>query len=124
MSKEGANKESADKPAGDRFDPEGWFTERTYSSKRFAPLPNGPGLYVLLDIDISARPFNYKVLYVGMSRNLSKRFNNHEIYQALNRTLDVFVYFKPHSEALRESERSLIKQFNPPYNLQHRERGL
>lgn len=107
------------------FHPDGWFTERAYSSERFASLPKGSGIYVLVDIDITDRPFRYAVLYAGMSKNLSRRFKSHAIYQDLCKTFDIFVFFKPCERSeLRKKEKDIIQCFNPPYNLQLRMRGV
>lgn len=122
MSKEYANQESSDKPR--EFNLNGWFTERCYSSERFAPIPKGPGLYALLDFDVSSQPLTWRVLYIGMSKNIRRRLRTHAIFAELNKVIDVFVYFKPLNENLRTTERGLIKKFNPPYNIQHRQRGL
>jgi len=106
------------------FNPSEWFTERSYSNQTFEILPSGPGVYVLVDINIDTRPFIYNVLYVGMSSNLSQRFKNHAIYKYLCEIYDVFIYFKPLKDQLRDKEKELIWRFNPPFNLQHRRRGI
>lgn len=66
---------------------------------------------------------NPQILYIGMSKNLAKRMENHEIKKLIT---DGFfqVWFKLFSETdLRKVEKALIIKYNPPYNIIHRVRG-
>lgn len=104
-----------------------WQTPNSYSNS-FAPLPNGPGIYLLVLATWRDGVLNHQILYVGMSRNVANRFKGHEVKKICQKVFKddyIKVYFKQCPiDDLRTRERKLIKQFNPPYNLQHRERGV
>lgn len=104
-----------------------WQTPNCYSSQ-FAPLPKGSGIYLLVLAFFEDGVLDHRILYVGMSRNIANRFINHEVKKACQRDFPselIKVYFKRYpSEVLRRRERRLIKQINPPYNLQHRQKGF
>lgn len=108
---------------------ESWRTPNCYSNK-YDSLPKSAGVYLLVaayhtDQGLLA----HDVVYVGMSRNIFNRFKQHEVKKACElhygRRVHIKVYFKRCSaNALRRKERNLIKKFNPPFNLQHRVRGV
>jgi hypothetical protein len=109
------------------FNTEGWLTPNSYSNN-FASLPKRPGIYVLVRATWYPT-ISHRVLYVGMSTNIAKRLDGHEIKAMCDKEDGkndyVQVYFKTcPPEALRARERRLIKRFNPPFNLQHRVRGI
>jgi hypothetical protein len=116
------------KPKDQRtFNTEGWLTPNSYSNN-FASLPKRPGIYVLVRATWYPT-ISHRVLYVGMSTNIAKRLDGHEIKAMCDKEDGkndyVQVYFKTcPPEALRARERRLIKRFNPPFNLQHRVRGI
>jgi excinuclease UvrABC nuclease subunit len=105
---------------------EGWLTPNSYCED-FAPLPEGPGVYLFLNCDISCETgtITEKVLYVGMSTNVSNRCSSHEIMDMINMKYDyVRTYFKSVPvENLRALEKETIQRFNPPFNIVHRKRG-
>lgn len=108
------------------FNPEDWLTPNSYNDNH-AELTTSSAIYLLVRATWSPS-LTHKVLYVGMSTNLAKRFRNHEVKVLCDKKDGksdyVQVYFKRcPKEALRRRERAFIKAFNPPYNLQHRERG-
>lgn len=103
------------------FDPEKWRTNQTYSD--YYRIPSSPGIYAIVNADIPSdgRPVTFQVLYIGMSKNILKRVNNHPVRRQIERKYGyVYVYFKSRIKNLRKTERLLIRKFNPPYNLQHR----
>lgn len=66
------------------------------------------------------------VAYVGMSTNLAARWSGHQILRELNGTeYWTMRWFKPTpKKILREVESGLIKEFDPPWNIAGRARGL
>lgn len=114
------------------FNPATWKTEATYGNT--FDVPHGPGIYLIAFrtiILLPKRAVRYKILYVGMSRNLETRVPGHEIISEAKKALrlkpkltDIVVFFRNHSKNLREIEKHYIKHFNPPFNIQHRKRGL
>lgn len=106
---------------------ESWETPNCYSNQ-FAYLPNGPGVYLLVLATIRDGILDHQILYVGMSRNVAKRLKGHEVKRLCERDFRgdfIKVYFKRCPEPfLRLREQKLIERFNPPYNLQHRRRGV
>lgn len=114
------------------FDTQGWKTPNSYSND-FAPLPRSSGVYVILrPVQIKNRKnpsgvgIIHHVLYIGMSINIAQRISQHTIKRELNRRGDyVQIWFqRVPKHRLRTRERRLIKRYNPPYNLQHRVRGV
>jgi excinuclease UvrABC nuclease subunit len=108
---------------------EGWLTPNTYSN-HYSDFPQAPGVYLFLKVGlcISTDYGQYKVLYVGKSRNLHLRQQSHEIFKLIcdsSRPEDyVQRWFKPMDEGLiSDEEVRLIKRFNPSYNIIHRVRG-
>jgi excinuclease UvrABC nuclease subunit len=109
------------------FDPETWLTPNSYSNN-FASLPNGAGVYLLVRATWHPAP-SWEVLYVGQSINIAQRLRGHEIKKLCDRQpiphSYVQIYFKRVAKQhLRTREKQLIKQLNPPFNLQHRKRGI
>jgi excinuclease UvrABC nuclease subunit len=109
-----------------QFNPEDWLTPNSYGDN-YAELPHGAGIYILVRATWRPVP-KFQVLYVGMSTNIAQRLKGHEIKKLCddcNGATDyVQTYFRAYpKDVLRRRERRLIKAWNPPYNLQHRERG-
>ena len=106
-----------------------WRTPNSYDLD-FSPLPNSPGVYIFVACDVccytKGNPFVYDILYVGMSLRLAQRCNDsHEVFALLCEKYDyVKTFFKSLSkDALRETEKCLIQELHPPYNLAHRIKG-
>lgn len=101
----------------------GWLTPDCYSSEYGVP-PRSSGLYAFVFVDVLAAPITFEILYVGMSKNLRLRTTRHNLLARLrDRYRFISTYFKPCRFGLRGEERKLINHHNPPYNLQHRQRG-
>lgn len=104
------------------FDFEDWFTPNSYGSD-FRSLPRRAGVYLLVAVNIY--DLSALVCYVGMSANLSKRLENHPIKRLCeNRFPYIKTYFQEVLSGRRQQEKNLIKKFDPPFNLIHREIGL
>ena len=106
-----------------------WLTPNTYSTN-FDALPDSSGCYLLVFRSFDRGVLTKKVLYVGMSTNIARRISAHETFRLLRktfttRTSDVVVYFRRMPGGrIRRAEKRLIKLFAPPFNLQHRQRGV
>lgn len=109
-----------------KFDLSKWKTPDTFDSALFGSLPRSSGIYLLVHISEAGHSYKHEVMYIGQSVNLAERLRNHEIRKMLNKRCGyVHVYFRRcPKDRLRTRERKLIKELNPPFNLQHRERGL
>lgn len=69
--------------------------------------------------------FTFKPLYVGMSKNISKRCTRHPILNMIRKRVQgkffkIETYFQRHDSGLREIESDLIAKLNPPFNIQGR----
>ena len=103
---------------------DGWKTPNTYC-KFFAPIPKGPGVYVLTVVETETFQRGFAA-YVGMSNNLMLRLQNHNIIPLLERPgIHVMRWFKKVRPAsLRETEASYIHRFDPPWNIAGKVRGV
>lgn len=117
--------------ANDSFDVTGWKNPAAWDCD-FADLPKGPGIYVIVRPSIvrdrrarMGERIIYKLLYVGMSKNLAQRLQNHPVKRSFDLANDyVQVWFiRVPPTKLRRKEKALIQEFHPPYNSQHRLRG-
>lgn len=103
---------------------DGWRTPNSYG-KDFAVLPRESGVYLFL----VGRDFWFEeglVAYVGMSRNLVQRLTAHPTKSEIDRAAAwVLTWFKtvPAGD-IRSVERQYIQQFDPPWNIVGRRRGL
>jgi len=112
-----------------QFDLDKWKTPNTYDGDSFASLPNGCGIYLLVQVQTRDSEFSYRVLYVGQSINIARRLTGHDVKTMCDAWVEkgsyVRVYFRRCSRnELRIREKNLIKLLNPPFNLQHRVRGV
>lgn len=100
------------------FEPREWLSPNSYSN--YASLPDKPGVYLLVAVDIGMPLLGYMVLYVGMSDNLKYRLSNHPIIRhCRDKYKIVNIYFKRSRSNLRKLEKELILKFHPLYNKQH-----
>lgn len=95
-----------------------WFTNRTYNLN-FRPIPDSSGVYLL--VHTNCLTMRHKILYVGSSKCLSKRYRSHEVLRFLNNickdNCNVRFYFKEVENYLEE-EKTLIKLIQPRFNKQ------
>lgn len=103
---------------------DGWRTPNTYGNDFAEPHP-GPGVYLFL----MGRDLWFQdglVAYVGMSRNLVQRLSAHPTRAEIDKAAAwVSTWFKaaPASD-LRGVELQYIRQFDPPWNIIGKKRGL
>lgn len=103
---------------------DGWVSPNTYCT-RFSPLVNKPAVY-LFHLIKTCDYLEGLVAYVGMSSRLKQRIASHNILPELDAPgFWVKVWFKPVAAPdLRKIEASYIAQFDPPWNIQGRRRGV
>lgn len=108
----------------DQLQADGWRTPDTYC-KHFSKIPESSGLYLFLkvDLDFLKNTRRDRVMYVGMSENISKRVMSHNIKPMI--ICDYLqTWFKPLDiEILRKSELKVIRKYSPPYNISGKLRG-
>lgn len=99
-----------------------WYTPNTYSCN-FQKVPNAPGVYLLVFRypNIEHTGTFYKIMYVGSSSNLYKRYSCHEVLRVLNIAYNgnVAFYFKPTRNYI-EVEKNLIRLTEARFNTQWR----
>lgn len=106
-----------------------WKTPNSMGGDDFGVLPKSSGIYILVHVYQIGRKFHYDVMYVGQSENLERRLISHEIKRLCEDNKGerryIRVYFRRCAKhLLRIREKNLIKLLNPPFNLQHRVRGV
>jgi hypothetical protein len=111
---------------------EGWRTPDTYDSASFGVLPLSAGIYLFLLFDRPSlagyKPRQPVVGYVGKSTNIARRLVGHGMAHLIRKQRpDLwiqgwFLAMEPH--LIDDAEVEAIHRFNPPYNLQHRLRGV
>lgn len=104
---------------------QGWRTPNCYSN-HYATVPRRAGVYLFAVFDDFAK--SPLIAYVGKSVALSQRLSGHEVLRCIRTEAPeayVQTWFKtlPAAE-IGAAEVVTIKAFNPPYNLQHRVKGL
>jgi len=103
---------------------DGWKTPDTYDLI-YARIPSAPAVYLFTVTDTETWS-NGLVAYVGMSRNLRQRLDNHNILPLVMadgfHTMRWFKRVK--LEKLRDVERKYISRFDPPWNIVGRKRGV
>ena len=115
---------AAQRLAADFVD-DGWLSPDTYMSHFEEPC-DGSAVYAFVILDRESLRLG-RVAYVGMSTCLIARWAAHPILRILRAHSDysVFRWFKPlPTEDLRSVEASLIRKFDPPWNIIGRERGV
>lgn len=102
-----------------------WKTPNT-CDEDYGALPKGSGIYLFVWVRWIGTEIKHDILYVGQSTNIAQRMIRHDIKELCEQQYDyVRVYFRrcPQNK-LRTRERNLIRRLNPPFNLQHRVRGI
>ena len=102
-----------------------WKTPNTYNNNYMMP-PLESGVYIIVrpilesDNELRELVMIYEILYIGASKNLSQRYNSHEMLRILR---DIYgcvqFYFKIRKKNYMEYEKILIKQYNPKFNKQY-----
>jgi hypothetical protein len=108
----------------------GWKTPDTYDNCYSAPIA-GPAVYMFLSYGSDARDglpdFDRAIVaYVGMSARLCARWKAHLILREIERRSRYLQrWFRPTPESdLRHEELRLIQEYDPPWNIQGRKRGV
>jgi hypothetical protein len=109
---------------------DGWKTPNAYCSDYDEPI-RGSAVYMFLVHGRDERDqwHDYDVVlvgYVGMSMRLRDRWKAHPVLAELSATRRyIQKWFRPsRAGELRERELALIQEFDPPWNIQGRRRGL
>lgn len=103
---------------------DGWKTPDTYCNC-FSRITNRPAVYLFLLVDRATYDMGM-VAYVGMSKKLSQRLTGHPVLGEIQDTGHwAMRWFKPVGECdLRQVEAKYITQFDPPWNINGRHRGV
>lgn len=108
----------------------GWKTPDTYDNCYSEPI-TGPAVYLFLSFTTDPRDglpdFDRALIsYVGMSTRLYARWSAHRILKEIEgRSRYLQRWFKPTAkEELRGEEYRLIQEYDPPWNIQGRKRGV
>ncbi|WP_298966187.1 GIY-YIG nuclease family protein [uncultured Roseibium sp.] len=101
-----------------------WRTPNTYCNLFMEPKLE-PAVYMFIGF-LDHPEQDVVVSYVGMSEKLSQRLASHPALAEISKTFNyVQTWFKPTLvEYLREVELSYIQEFDPPWNVQGRRRGV
>jgi hypothetical protein len=103
---------------------QGWRSPDTYG-QYFEPAGEFPAVYLFSIFD--PEDFDRTLIaYVGMSRALERRWAKHNILPEINasRYWPKRWFKRVDTRALRSVERDLIQQFDPPWNIVGRRRGM
>jgi len=105
----------------------GWLTPDTYA-RHYASLPASSAIYALV---VTPDLFCLEpgiIGYVGKSVNVRQRLAAHEMITLIRTSqpaAHIRRWFMPVPELdLSAAEVAAIQKFNPPYNIQHRNRGI
>ena len=94
-----------------------WFTENTYNIN-FKKTPNKSGVYFLVGINFI--PITKEIIYVGSSKNLKKRYMNHEVIRNESSNYDFIKFYFIECDDFLTEEKKLIKKIQPKLNKQWR----
>lgn len=77
-----------------------------------------PGVYVIL-AKVGSDSLRYETLYIGCSKNLRRRLNNHEVVKRYSgSTFSIRIHFL-YTKQYRDYEIALIERYNPLVNILH-----
>lgn len=93
-----------------------WKCANTYEPDYGKP-PQSSGVYLFLAISFTNR--SKKLIYIGQSENLLKRFKNHEKMNKLYNHYDhiYFYWYATHNHI--DIEKKLIEKYRPKFNKQY-----
>lgn len=108
----------------------GWRTPSTYDNRDYGcpqPLP-GIYLFAVFPPPLYHPEAHALIAYVGKSLKISRRIAQHSVLRAILAEAPE-AYVQPWfqhlpAEHIGEVEVEAIKKYNPPFNIQHRRRGL
>lgn len=96
------------------FSEDSWTTPNTYY-QNFKPVPKKSGVYLLVAYRESSS--DGEIVYIGSSKNLSKRYSNHEVINKLEKSYWHVRFYFEECENYLEREKQLIKSIHPKYNI-------
>lgn len=108
---------------------DGWQSPNAHD-KHFAAFPASPGVYIFLYIEnVISVDSDRRIVYVGMSKNLRQRHNNHETLAVISAELPLYghvqCWFKTmEASEIAAAEIELIEKYDPSFNIVHRRRSL
>lgn len=107
----------------DRLISDGWTSPDTYA-KHYCDVGKFSAVYLFTISDVMFE--RSLVAYVGMSESLKGRITSHNILPELRNSQHiVMTWFQKHPvEKLRLIEAGYIKDFDPPWNIIGRKRGI
>lgn len=107
----------------DRLIGDGWLSPDTYA-KHYCDLGQFSAVYIFTISDVMLE--RSLIAYVGMSENLKGRITSHNILPELRLSqYVVMTWFQKHPvENLRMVEDGYIQNFDPPWNILGRKRGI
>lgn len=79
-------------------------------------LPNNSGVYVIAVPEFIDGKLKYKILYVGSTKNIFKRYCNHEKRMMIKRDEGYSKFYFIECPDFRKQEKILIKELQPKYN--------
>lgn len=96
-----------------------WKTPNTYDIN-FGYPPEESGVYLLVHTvaNYEKRKVEYKILYVGSSKNLFDRESKHEVLRILRMTYNYIRFYWRTYDNYYEEEKRLIGLIKPKYNIQ------
>lgn len=93
-----------------------WVTPNTYNNNFEYPPPRC-GVYIIVTSWWINKDRGYKVLYVGQSKNLKNRYENHEVIKRAYEEYDYVQFYFMECDNHVEEEKKLIKKYQPLYNI-------
>jgi len=100
-------------------------TPNTYG-ENFSVVPKVSGVYFYVTPYYEDNPLFgydfYKILYIGSSKNLYNRYNNHEVGRVLKNICNVQFYFVETKDYI-SIEKNLINKIKPICNYQHNKKN-
>jgi len=95
-----------------------WKTPNTYGNNYEQP-PQESGVYLLV------RPFEgdkqiFDIMYIGSAKWLYQRYERHEVLRVLSEVYGYVQFYWIRDDNYKETEKKLIKQYQPKFNKQWR----
>lgn len=112
----------------DKLASDGWRTPDTWDGWYFSPIPDSPGIYLLMVSHLNALRQPRRVAYVGKSINLFRRLSGHTVIREIRRQdQDLYIqkwFLSLPVDEIGQAEIEAIRQFDPPMNLQFRNKKI
>lgn len=99
---------------------EEWFTPNSYSNDYGNP-PKASGVYLLIHCDFDymhpEKEQKNKILYIGSSKNLSKRYKGHDVLRKLEDKFGYIRFYFKETPNFTQEEKRLIRLIKPEFNI-------